>query len=137
METQQIFNTLAAMVDAVETGAVRPLEVFAELSKIEKLAKEAKEQVRGAALAEAAYYPEKQIPIAGVIVEKKAAAGRWDFKGIRAWSETKERLAAIEEQAKAAYQASQKFSSHMATADGEEVELPIYTAGGETLAVKI
>ena len=135
METQ--INQIMELAFAVERGEADPLTAFAELSKIEKVAKEAKEQIKEQAIAEAAKYAERAIPIAGVIVEKKAAAGRWSFANIRAWSEAKANLAAIEERAKAAYQAAQKFGAITATEDGEVVELPTYTAGGDTLAVKI
>jgi hypothetical protein len=132
-----ITDTIMQLAYAVERGEADPLTAFAELSKIEKVAKEAKEQIKEQAIAEAAKYAERAIPIAGVIVEKKAAAGRWSFANIRAWSEAKANLAAIEERAKAAYQAAHKFGAITATEDGEVVELPTYTAGGETLAVKI
>jgi hypothetical protein len=135
METQ--INQIMELAFAVERGEADPLTAFAELAKIEKVAKEAKEQIKDQAIAEAAKYAERAIPIAGVIVEKKAAAGRWSFANIRAWSEAKANLAAIEEMAKAAYQAAQKFGAITATEDGEVVELPTYTAGGDTLAVKI
>jgi hypothetical protein len=135
METQ--INQIMELAFAVERGEADPLAAFAELSKIEKVAKEAKEQIKEQAIAEAAKYAERAIPIAGVIVEKKAAAGRWSFANIRAWSEAKANLAAIEERAKAAYQAAQKFGAITATEDGEVVELPTYQSVGETLAVKI
>jgi hypothetical protein len=136
MENSITYN-IKQLAFAVERGEADPLTAFAELAKIEKVAKEAKEQIKEQAIAEAAKYAERAIPIAGVIVEKKAAAGKWDFKGIRAWSEAKANLAAIEERAKAAYQAAQKFGAITATEDGEVLELPTYQSGGETLAVKI
>lgn len=132
-----ITDTIMQLSFAVERGEADPLTAFAELAKVEKVAKEAREQIKELAIAEAAKYAERSIPIAGVIVEKKAAAGRWNFAKIRAWSEAKANLTAIEERAKAAYQAAQKFGSTTVTEDGEEVELPTYQSGGETLAVKI
>jgi hypothetical protein len=135
MENSITYN-IKQLAFAVERGEADPLTAFAELAKIEKVAKEAKEQIKEQAIAEAAKYAERAIPIAGVIVEKKAAAGKWDFKGIRAWSEAKANLAAIEERAKAAYQAAQKFGAITATEDGEVLELPTYQSGGETLAIK-
>ena len=132
-----ITDNIMQFAFAVERGEVDPLAAYAELAKVEKVAKDAREQIKEQAIAEAAKYAERAIPIAGVIVEKKAAAGRWSFANIRAWSEAKANLGAIEERAKAAYQAAQKFGAITATEDGEVVELPTYTAGGETLAVKI
>jgi hypothetical protein len=88
-------------------------------------------------MTEAAKWNEKTFNYFGVEVQKKAAAGRWDFKGLKDWHAAMANLSAIEEWAKAAYQQATKFGATTVTADGEEVELPTYTAGGETLAIKI
>lgn len=134
---ENTIDYIVTLASKADLGMTDPLAAYAELAQIEKAAKEAREQIKELALEEAAKYAERSIPIAGVIVEKKAAAGRWDFKGIREWSEAKANLTAIEERAKAAYQAAQKFGAITATEDGEVVELPTYQAGGDTLAVKI
>lgn len=132
-----IINALADYAIQQEGGAIDPLAAYITLSRIEKMAADLKGQLKDAALSEAGKWSEKTFNYFGVEVQKKAAAGRWDFKGLRAWNEAKANLSAIEERAKAAYQQAEKFGAVTVTADGEEVELPKYTAGGETLAIKI
>jgi hypothetical protein len=132
-----IINALADYAIQQEGGAIDPLAAYITLSRIEKMAADLKGQVKDEAMREAAKWSEKTFHYFGVEVQKKAAAGRWDFKGLKDWQAAKAALSAIEERAKAAYQQATKFGATTVTADGEEVQLPTYTAGGETLAIKI
>jgi hypothetical protein len=101
------------------------------------MAADLKGQLKDQAMSEAAKWSEKTFHYFGCEVQKKAAAGRWDYKGLKDWQSAKAALSAIEERAKAAYLQATKFGATTVTADGEEVELPTYTAGGETLAIKL
>jgi hypothetical protein len=134
---QGAIDVLSELAHAVEMGAIDPLAAFITLTKVERIAKELKDQFKDGAIRDAERWGQKTFTYFGATIERKAAAGRWDFKGIPAWSEAKAALSAIEERAKHSYQAAQKYGMQTATEDGEEIELPIYTAGGETLAVKI
>jgi hypothetical protein len=132
-----IINALADYAIQQEGGAIDALAAYITLSRIEKMAAELKGQVKDQAMTDAAKWNEKTFQYFGVEIQKKAAAGRWDFKGLKDWQAAKANLSAIEERAKAAYQQATKFGATTVTADGEEVELPTYTAGGETLAIKL
>ena len=132
-----IINALADYAIQQDSGAIDPLAAYITLSRIEKMAADLKVQLKLAAMIEAAKWSEKTFNYFGVEIQKKAAAGRWDYKAIREWSEAKAALSAIADRAKAAYLQATKFGATTVTADGEEVELPTYTAGGETLAIKL
>jgi hypothetical protein len=132
-----IQNALADYAIQQEGGAIDALAAYITLSRIEKMAADLKVQLKLAAMIEADKWNEKTFNYFGVEVQKKAAAGRWDFKGLKDWQSAKAALSAIEERAKSAYQQATKFGATTVTADGEEVELPTYTAGGETLAIKL
>jgi len=132
-----IINAIADYAIQQDSGAIDPLAAFITLSRIEKMAADLKGQLKEQAMTEAAKWSEKTFHYFGCEIQKKAAAGRWDYKSIREWSEAKAALSAIEERAKAAYLQATKFGATTVTADGEEVELPTYTAGGETLAIKL
>jgi hypothetical protein len=132
-----IINALADYAIQQDSGAIDPLAAFITLSRIEKMAADLKGQLKDQAMSEAAKWSEKTFHYFGCEVQKKASAGRWDFKGIKEWHDVKARLITIEERAKAAYLQATKFGATTVTADGEEVELPTYTAGGETLAIKL
>jgi hypothetical protein len=132
-----IINAMADYAIQQDSGAIDALAAYITLSRIEKMAADLKGQVKDEAMREAAKWSEKTFNYFGVEVQKKAAAGRWDYKGLKDWQAAKANLSSIEERAKAAYLQSTKFGATTVTADGEEVELPTYTAGGETLAIKL
>ena len=131
-----ILDSIGELYWAWQEGKVDALAFYITLNRIEKHLAAVKEEVKEYAIQQADQWHEKSFSYFGATIEKKASAGRWDYKGIRAWTEAKANLQAIEERAKAAYQAAQKFGMQTATADGEEIELPTYTAGSEIIAIK-
>lgn len=131
-----IIQKVDELAEAWRSGAVDALAFYITLNRIEKHLAAVKEEVKEYAITQADQWHEKQFSYFGATIEKKSSAGRWDYKGIKAWTEAKANLTAIEERAKAAYQASQKFGMQSATADGEEIELPTYTAGSDIIAIK-
>ena len=131
-----IIQKVDELAEAWRSGAVDALAFYITLNRLEKHLAAVKEEVKNYAIIQADQWHEKSFSYFGATIEKKAAAGRWDYKGIKAWTEAKANLTAIEERAKAAYQASQKFGMQSATADGEEIELPTYTAGSDIIAIK-
>jgi len=56
MNYNQIETELAKLVDQAESGNICPIEAHAQLDVLEKLAKEAKDQIKQAAVAEADLY---------------------------------------------------------------------------------
>ena len=131
-----IIQKVDELAEAWRSGAVDALAFYITLNRLEKAISELKDEVKPYAIEQSMQWHEKQFSYFGATIEKKSAAGRWDYKGIRAWSEAKANLQAIEERAKASYQAAQKFGMQTATADGEEIELPTYTAGSDIIAIK-
>ena len=131
-----ILDSIGELYWAWQEGKVDALAFYITLNRIERYLAAVKEEVKEHAITQADLWNEKSFSYFGATIEKKAAAGRWDYKGIKAWTEAKANLTAIEERAKAAYQAAQKFGMQTATADGEEIELPTYTAGSDIIAIK-
>lgn len=131
-----IIHKIDELAEAWRSGAVDALAFYITLNRLEKAISELKDESKPYAIEHSMQWHEKSFSYFGATIEKKSSAGRWDYKGIRAWTEAKANLTAIEERAKAAYQASQKFGMQSATADGEEIELPTYTAGSEIIAIK-
>ena len=131
-----ILDSIGELYWAWQEGKVDALAFYITLNRVEKHLAAVKEEVKEYAIQQADQWHEKSFSYFGATIEKKAAAGRWDYKGIKAWTEAKANLTAIEERAKAAYQAAQKFGMQSATADGEEIELPTYTAGSDIIAIK-
>lgn len=131
-----VMERLEELANAWREGSIDALATFITLNRIAKMLDSLKDEVKPYAIDQAGQWHEKTFSYFGATIEKKSAAGRWDYKGIRAWTEAKANLQAIEERAKAAYQASQKFGMQTATQDGEEIELPAYVSGGEIIAIK-
>lgn len=117
-------------------GHVDALAAYITLSRIEKLIAEIKNEIKPYAIDQSGQWHEKTFTYFGATIEKKSAAGRWDFKGVQAWNEAKATLSSIEERAKAAAQAAQKFGAAMVSEDGELLEGAVYTPGAEIIALK-
>ena len=131
-----ILDSIGELYWAWQEGKVDALAFYITLNRVEKHLAAVKEEVKEYAITQADQWHEKQFSYFGATIEKKSSAGRWDYKGIKTWTEAKANLQAIEERAKAAFQAAQKFGMQSATADGEEIELPTYTAGSDIIAIK-
>jgi len=127
---------LRAIANAVEEGHIDALAAFITLTRLSKLIDQMKDRVKESALTEAAKWPEKSFNYFGVTVEKRAAAGRWDFKSIPSWQEAKATVMSIEERAKAAYEMRQKFNAEAVTEDGELIDGAVYTQGADIIAIK-
>lgn len=131
-----IMRQLDELAQTWRDGNIDALAFYITLARLEKQISELKDEVKPYAIEQSGQWHEKQFSYFGATIEKRAAAGKWDFSNISAWKGLKEHLKAVEERAKAAYQAAQKFGMQTATQDGEEIELPAYVSGGEIIAIK-
>jgi hypothetical protein len=129
-------NELTRLYQTWEGGNIDALAAYIAFDRIAKAAEDFKNLLKDNALAEADKWGEKTFKYMGVEVQKKAAAGRWDYKGVKQWAEAKANLSAIEERAKAAAEMYLKFGTQAVSEDGELIEGARYTAGKDTLAIK-
>ena len=129
-------NELTRIYQQWESGNIDSLAAYIAFHRIAAAAEDFKNLLRDNALNEADKWAEKSFSYMGVTVEKKAGAGRWDFKGVKAWAEAKAKLQSIEEAAKAAAQMQTKFGAQAVTEDGELIEGAKYTAGRDVIAIK-
>lgn len=127
---------LAEAAQAVEDGNKDALELLVELKRLENELKLVKEQISQAAEEELYNYPKAKAEAFGATIELRKSAGRWSFKEIDAYNETKAALKAIEDQAKDAYKASVK-GQHLYDENGVEVTPASFTEGKDTFVITL
>ena len=120
------------LIDRVDSGHVDPLKAYIDLYKAKALIDNAMQQIKDQALSQASWY-EKTFELEGVKVTQKADAGRWDYKHVTLWSNTKELLVNIEEASKAAH----RTGHAVMTEDGEQIEPAKYTPGKDNFSIQI
>jgi hypothetical protein len=130
-------NALQELFTAWQEGHINALVSYIAFDRIEKMAANYKTLLNDNALMEANRWPEKSFNFMGVSIQKKAGAGRWDFKGVQAWNEAKANLTSIEERAKMAFKMKQSFNSETVSEDGEVIEGATYSAGKDIIAIKL
>jgi hypothetical protein len=130
-------NALQELFTAWQEGHINALEGYIAFHRLEQIAADFKTLLKDNALTEASKWAERSFKYMGVTVEKKAGAGRWDFKGVQAWNEAKANLTSIEERAKMAFKMKQSFNSESVTEDGEVIEGATYSAGKDIIAIKL
>ena len=135
-QMKHIVDEIAAMLMAVEDGNENPLRAYVELKRIEKVVEESLKQVFPEALTEASKYSEKTFSYGGAEITKKANPGRWDFKSCPRVEDVAAQLKEAQEQAKAAYNQSQK-GSLLLDSDQCVIEPASYTHGADSLSIKI
>jgi len=89
---------LNSIVQQVIEGEINPLIGYAQLSQIEKQAKEAKEIVKDLAISEAAKYPKGRFSESGATFELSERKV-WEYDHIPEWIQKQNELKAIEERA--------------------------------------
>jgi len=119
----------------VENGEVDALLAYTKLHELETALKSAKDIVYEAAINEADKYNDKTFQFHGYEIQKKSAAGRWDFKHIPEWNQYKETIAAFEDKCKTAFKLAEKGDKYVSE-DGELVQPAIYTAGKSIISLK-
>jgi len=135
-QMKHIVDEIAAMLMAVEDGNENPLRAYVELKRIEKVVEESIKQVFPEALTEASKYSEKTFSFNGAEITKKANPGRWDYKSCPRVEDVAAQLKEAQEQAKAAYNQSQKGALLL---DGDQcvIEPASYMHGSDSLSIKI
>jgi len=131
-----VMERLIELANAWREGSIDALATYITLSRISKMLDQLKDEVKPYAIEQSGQWHEKTFSYFGATIEKKAAAGRWDFKGVQAWNEAKATLQSIEERAKAAAQAAAKFGAAMVSEDGELLDGAKYTPGSDIIALK-
>jgi len=128
-------NQLDFLVFSVENGDANSLEVFAVIKKIEKMFKEAKEKLDPYAIEDAEKEGKSSFVAYGQAFEIRNGGRTFDFKGIQEYEDAKKHLKDIEEKYKQAYLSKEK-GLMVASADAEEMQLPIVTFRKNSLIVK-
>ena len=138
LDTQLDRNSINAKVahieDAVLNGEVNPLEAFVYLKWMEEISKQVREKIMDLSITEAEKYPEKEIELFGCKIQKKSAAGKWDFAHLPEVNRIETLLKDTKEQAKTAYHSFQRKET-ISTEDGEIIEPAKYTPGRDTIAI--
>ena len=128
-----IKEMLSNGVQSVLEGDSSGLQLYCDLSALEKYVKECKDAINDVAQTEARSYGSKEFAYHGFKVAVRSSAGRWDYKGISAWNTANAEVKKIEELAKATFSMKQKG---LTVVDGDEIlEGATYTAGKETLFI--
>lgn len=133
MTTENILGTIIDLGDAVENGAIQPLQTYVDIKKVYELCGEIMEQIKPQAIDDAQKWGTKEIEIAGCVVTVKNAPGKWDYSGISQWNDLKSKIKGIEESAKSAY----KNGMNIIDGNGEQVQPASYKEGGVTLSVQV
>lgn len=133
---KQIETILHDLNEAVLNGEKEALPTFIELKRVEKLLKSVLAGIQDAAIDEAENYGKGEHELNGARFQVKNAAGRWDFKNVQEHIERKAALTQLEETLKALYKA-RYYGDLASVEDGQVIDLPKYTQGKTTIAVRV
>jgi hypothetical protein len=118
----------------VEEGNLNALDAYIQLNEVSKRLTKVKSLIYDEAINEAEKFGEKTFNYHGKTITRKAAAGRWDFKGLQGYEELKSKIKETEALHKQAYQMLIK-GKQVIDDNGEIVEPAKYTAGKDTLMI--
>lgn len=121
--------SFSEIAENVENGEVNALKEFISLKRQGNDLAEALKIIQPLAIDEAEKYPQKSFKAFGAIVEKKNAAGTWDYSVVSAWNAAKERLEWVQKMAQAGGSADAE--------SGEIIEKAIKIEGKSTIAIKL
>lgn len=130
-------QSIAEDLERIEEGYRDALPVIVKWRKMQRILEEAIEQIKEKAMDELSNYPKSTAEIDGAKLEVRATAGRWNFKEIGEWSELEKKRKEIEEQAKEAYKLKMKGIEAFDNETGELLEAADYTAGKDTIFIKL
>jgi hypothetical protein len=133
---KNIVDQIAAIAQSVDEGNSDALSAYVEFKRIEKVLEASMKQVFEEAITEANRYTEKTFSCNGAEVTKKSNPGRWDFKSCPRVESIASKLKEAQEQAKAAYNQSQK-GAVLLDEDQCLIEPASYAHGADGLAIKI
>ena len=123
-------------LELVEKGEASALEAYISIHRQLKQSEGSLERLKELALEEAAKHGQKEFTAHGALIRLQDGRRKFDYKGIKEWSDLKAKMKAIEEQAQLDYRQYENGSRLMATQDGEEVTLPQVTYGKPVIAIK-
>ena len=128
---------IAEDLEKIEDGFRDSLPIIIKWRRMQKMLEEAIEQVKETAMVELSRYPKSTTEIDGAKLEVRATAGRWDFKNIAEWDCIEADKKEIEARAKQAYQMKSKGMEAIDETTGEVIEAADYTAGKDTIFIKL
>lgn len=124
------------LTEQTKEGFESPLKAFVELKKeIDRLSK-LQEEIKKAAIQEAANEPEPFERFGAKITYMNSAGSRWDFSGIQEWNDLTQQRQDIEAKHKAAYQAWRRGSQYI-DENGEVIAPAAYKEGNPTIQIRI
>lgn len=126
--------TLSEFIQQVVDGNEDALKAYIHLKQIEKQLKAAFEAVEPLAFQDADKWTEKTFVYAGAEIQKKNAAGRWNFANVALYNEAEKRKKQIEELAKVAAKGGATVVDEIS---GEVVEPAEYTAGKSIISIRL
>lgn len=129
-----IKETLSELVQQVVDGNCDPLEAYIHVKDLEKHLSECIKQVEPIAYQEADKWKEKTFTYKGAEIQKKNAAGRYDYSTVSLWKQADERKKKIEELSKTAYKGGATIVDEES---GEVVEPCSYTEGKAIISIRI
>ena len=134
MNTETVIDSLALLVDEVESGSMDPLKAYIKLKKLSKIFDDAISQIQGSALTEAKKHG-KSFEFFGAKVDVKEGAAQYDYKGVPQWAALSEKIKGVEAAAK---QRALNPNIIMADAEtGEEIEPAMVSYSKETIAITL
>lgn len=128
-----------SIVNAVlEEGTLNPLEGYVQLKRMEADLADAIEKLKPKAIEQAAAYGKGEHDAYGAVIQCKAGAGRWDFKGLPWYDSLDAMRKSKEAMAKAAYNAQQKMQPLPVDLEtGEQIQPAVYVAGADTVSISL
>lgn len=132
----KIIETLSILTQSIADGNADALEAYIHLKQVEKKLSDALKEVEPMAYEMASRWQEKTFKYKGAEIQKKNAAGKYDYSNIKQYVSAKEKVKQIEELAKQAA-AMAKTGNTVVDENGEVVEPAIYTEGKGIISVRI
>lgn len=126
---------LASLIDQVENGEARALNVYAEIKRFKEMYVSVEKQIEPLAMDEAQDYSENTFEEDGFEFTKRNGATRYIYKGIPEWQTYSKALKECEARHKQAFISKQK-GLMIASADGEEMVMPEIAYSKSSLVVK-
>lgn len=128
---------LGFLVGAVQNGYLDPLEAFGKIKQVEKMFKDAKNEIEEQAINEA-QKEDKTFEKHGFKFTSTDGRKIFNFSELSEWKEAKENLKKIEDKYKALYKLHETAETiSVDESTGEVLELPIMTKTKASLSVKL
>ena len=132
----KIIETLSILTQSVIDGNADALETYIHIKQIEKKLSDSLKEVEPMAYEMASRWHENTFKYKGAEIQKKNAAGKYDYSNIKQYLTAKEKIKHIEELAKRASEMA-KTGNTVVDENGEIVEPAIYSEGKGIISVRI